>query len=177
MACVQVPGVVYSENELLPGQLMFGCSRMSATLRVQACVDMWKQANEGPAPVERLLRCRACPVGAAHAGIADATHHRLRGTTVCARCHRMHLRLIGGNICVGCKNREYEWLRGKNAKGKFPTQHPTLRRHRVNFCADGKPGVLVRDRASCTTELVVEMLRESGGRVLFGLGRPGVSRG
>lgn len=172
----KAPGVVYSENELMPGQPMFGCTRLSAVLRVESCVTMWRQANAGPPPVERLLRCRGCTVGACHAGAVDPTYHPLRGTTTCSRCHGRDKRLIGGNVCVSCKNREYEWVKGRNAKGKFPTQHPALCRRRVRFLAGGRVGSLVRELSVSTTELVVELLRDSGSRVMLGFGR-GVMRG
>lgn len=168
---VEVPGVEYLTSELLPGRPMFRCSRMSATLQVSSCVGMWREANAGTGVPERGAQCRGCPVGAVHAGEVDPTGHRLRGMPVCSRCHRTDLRLIGGNVCVGCKNREYEWVKGKNAKGKFPACHPPLERRRVVYRAGDRVATLVRDRTASTTELVVELLRDSPSRVVFGLGR------
>lgn len=136
---------------------------------------MWKGANAGVGLPERGAQCRGCPVGATHAGQVDPTGHWLRGMPACSRCHRTDLRLIGGNVCVGCKNREYEWVKGRNAKGKFPTCHPNLEPRRVTYRAGGRVCTLVRERTASTTELVVELLRDSPNRVVFGFGR-GVAR-
>lgn len=166
-----VDGVEYFESELLPGRAMFRCSRISATLQVSTCAGMWREANAGTGIPERGAQCRACVVGAQHAGQVDPTGNRLRGMPVCSRCHRTDLRLIGGNVCVGCKNREYEWVKGRNAKGKFPACHPPLERRRVTYRVGGEVCTLVRERTVNTTELVVELLRDSPNRVVFGLGR------
>lgn len=167
----RVPGVEYSTNPLMPGVAVFRCTRMSATLQVASCRQMWTQANEGGSPPERLFQCRSCPVGAGHAGVQDPAGHVMRGLGVCSRCQRTDLRLIGGNVCVGCKNREYEWVKGCNAKGKFPVCHPAMHRRRVNVCAGGVARVVARDLTVSTVELVVEALRDSPTRVVFGLGR------
>lgn len=84
------------------------------------------------------------------------------------------MRLIGGNVCVSCKNREYEWVKGKNARGKAPVSHPVLERRRV--CVRRGDRVVCVDRAlsSSTLELVVEVLRDSSTRAVFGLGKVGV---
>lgn len=171
MAAVRVPaGVEYFESDLMPGRPMFRCDRLSASLRVEACAGMWREANvQGQMP-ERLFRCRSCPVGAAHAGEVDASYHRLRGLSICSRCHRSDLRLIGGNVCVGCKNREYEWVKGKNAKGQFPKLHPTLARRRCVVMTGGSVRILARELTTAMDELVVEMLRDSSRAVVFGLG-------
>lgn len=165
-----VDGVEYFESGLMPGRPMFRCTRMSASLQVSSCAQMWRDANASGQASERLFQCRGCPVGAVHSGKADPTFHPLRGTTTCSRCHRGDMRLIGGNICVGCKNREYEWLKGRNAKGKFPARHPALDRRRLAFMRGGRPGVLVRELTASPMELVVELLRDSTQRVVFGLG-------
>jgi hypothetical protein len=95
----------------------------------------------------------------------------MRGLGVCSRCQRTDLRLIGGNVCVGCKNREYEWIKGANAKGKFPVCHPPMHRRRLTVCSAGVTRVVARDLTVSTVELVVEALRDSPTRVVFGLGR------
>lgn len=164
-------GVSYFESELLPGRPMFRCDRMAASLQVTRCASMWTEANGRGSPPERLERCRGCSVGACHAGARDPSYHRLRGVTVCARCHRTDLRLIGGNVCVSCQNREYEWVKGRNAKGKFPATHPPLGRRRVTVMVGGEVRVVTRERTTATMELVVGLLRDSPDRVVFGLGR------
>lgn len=161
----------YFENPLLPGRPMFRCDRLSASLLVSACVSMWGEANAAKPMPERLFRCRQCLVGAEHAGVGDANMSALRGAAICSRCHRTDLRLVGGNLCVSCKNREYEWLKGKNAKGKPPERHPALARRSVRYVCDGQVGVLARPLTACADELVVELLRDRAKAVMLGRGR------
>lgn len=165
--------VEYFESPLLPGRTMFRCDRLSASLQVSACSSMWAEANASGAVPERLFRCRQCPLGAAHAGVADANMSPLRGSGICSRCHRADLRLIGGNVCVGCKNREYECIKGRNAKGRVPVKHAPLARRLVRYRAGGEVRVLARAHTTCTDELVVELLRDSAKRVLIGRGGGG----
>lgn len=160
--------VEYFESPLLPGRRMFRCERLSASLQVSACSAMWVEANAAGATPERLFRCRQCPLGAEHAGVGDANMSPLRGSGICSRCHRSDLRLIGGNVCVACKNREYEWLKGRNAKGSRPVKHPPLNRRVVRYVAGGEVRVLARPHTTSADELVVELLRDSAKRVLIG---------
>lgn len=164
-------GVSYFDSDLLPGRPMFRCEKLSASLQVSRCSAMWADANGKGPPPERVERCRGCAVGAAHAGAVDPSGHRLRASGACSRCHRTDLRLIGGNVCVSCQNREYEWVKGRNAKGKFPALHPPLDRRRVTALVGGKVKVVARERTTATLELVVELLRDSPDRVVFGMGR------
>lgn len=159
--------VDYFENPLLPGRKMFRCERLSASLQVSACAGMWTEANAAGAVPERLFRCRQCPLGAQHAGVGDANMSALRGTPICSRCHRTDLRLIGGNVCVSCTNRQYEWIKGRNAKGKAPVKHPDLVRRTVRYVAGGEVKVLSRPLTASTDELVVELLRDSPKRVVI----------
>jgi hypothetical protein len=162
--------IEYFESELLPGRPMFRCSRLAASLQVSRCASMWTEANGRQAP-ERLERCRGCAIGAGHAGAENPAYHRLRGSTTCARCHRKDLRLIGGNLCVSCKNREYEWVNGRNRRGKFPMLHPAMARRRVTVLTGGRVRGVGRELTTSSLELVVELLRDSPDRVVFGLGR------
>jgi len=164
-------GVVYFEMaDLMPGRAMFRCERMSASLQVTRCEAMWTEANGKGAVPERVERCLGCAVGAAHAGASDPSYHRLRGVGVCARCQRTDLRLIAKNICVGCQNRAYEWVKGRNAKGKFPAKHPPMAARRVAVAAGGVARVVRRELTVSTLELVVEVLRDSPQRAVFGFG-------
>lgn len=171
MSTPKAPGVVYFESELLPGKPMLRCDRMSASLQVTRCASMWVEANESRVSPERVGRCQGCAIGAAHAGAKDPNYHRLRGSPTCARCQRTGLRLIGGNVCVSCKNREYEWGKGRNARGRFPVMHPDLARRQIVVLAGGVVRVVARELTAGTMELVVEVLRDSPDRVVFGLGR------
>ena len=169
-AVSRADGVGYFESELMPGKLMFRCDRLSASLRADTCAGMWREANANGQPQERLFRCRSCPVGAVHAGEVGASCHRLRGLSICARCHRTGLRLIGGNLCVSCANRQYEWVKGKNAKGQPPKLHPKLERRRCVVAVGGEVREVVRELTVGVDEVVVELLRDSGRGVVFGFG-------
>jgi hypothetical protein len=162
-----VPAIVYFENPLLPGKAMFGYDKLSASLQVSVCAGMWEQAN-GPDPLERLARCKQCAVGAGHAGALDVNMSPLRGTATCSRCNRTDLRLIGGNVCMGCKNREYEWINGRNAQGKPPETHPVLERRCVRYSVGGEVKTLSRVHTASSGELVVELMRDQGTRVVMG---------
>jgi hypothetical protein len=165
--------IEYFEYPEMPGQKMFQCTALRATLRVEACKEMWVKANGKDAP-DRLHKCRQCQIGAQHVGVVDAALNKLRGTGTCARCHRTDMRLIGGNICVCCKNREYEWVKGRNGRGKFPITHPQLDKRIARYVVAGQVRVLVRQRTASMDELTIELLRDSEKRVLLGWGR-GVS--
>jgi hypothetical protein len=155
-----VPPVIYFEHELMPGKKMFRCVRLSSTLQVTSCEGMWREANAGKQEP-----------GAMHAGVQDASVNPFRGKSMCARCNRSDLRLIGGNICVGCKNREYEWIKGANAKGRPPTKHPPLDKRVVRFVVDGEVRTMSRVHSASMEELVVELLRDSPKRVMLGRGK------
>lgn len=166
--------VEYFESDLLPGKPMFRCERMAASLQVSACAGMWREANAGGQAPDRLFRCMQCPIGAQHAGVADANMSPLRGTGICSRCHRTDLRLIGGNICVSCQNRQYEFIKGSNAKGKAPVKCMPLGRRTVQFVCEGQVRTLSRQHTGSTDELVVELLRDASKRVMLGRGKTGV---
>lgn len=175
-----VAGVSYRLSDLLPGRTLFDCSRLSATLQVTSCAQMWKQANgrkhrprdnglQRTSP-DSLLRCQSCPVGAQHAGEPAPGNHWLFGSTTCSRCGRTDQRLIGGDVCVSCYNREREWRNGKNGKGKFPSQYQGLHHVRVWVSVAGSPRLLER-QASGVHEVVVGALRDSRRAVAFGFGK------
>jgi hypothetical protein len=152
----------------MPGVAMFKCERLHASLQVGKCRDMWVATNEGA--IGGCERCGKCQVGAGHAGVTGSSFSPLRGTMTCARCHRTDQRLIGGNVCVSCYNRAREWLSGKNAKGSKPCKHPALERRVVRYVEDGVVRVMSRAHTVGMGELVVEVLRDSGKRVVFGRG-------
>jgi hypothetical protein len=162
--------IEYFEVPEMPGKRMFTCTAMRASLRVDACKEMWAKANAKDAP-ERLHKCKQCPIGAMHVGVVDQAMNRVRGSATCSRCHRTDMRLIGGNICVCCKNREYEWVKGKNGRGKFPVTHPMLNKRVVRYVVAGEVRVLTRVLTASMDELTVELLRDCDKRVVFGLGR------
>lgn len=161
--------VVYFERAELPGRQFFRCDRMRATLSTDACQGMWRKANGDGGDGGEREACLRCPLGAQHAGAIDANLSSLHLAKLCARCHRPASRLINGMVCVSCMNRQYEFLRGRNAKGTIPTMKPLCRR-RVRFTAGGEPCSLVVQHSLDTDELVVAALRDNKNRVRFGFG-------
>lgn len=129
---------------------------------------MWRQANHG-GDHEREA-CVNCPIGARHAGARDASLSPLRGSKLCARCHNPGRRLIGGHVCVSCKNREYEFIRGCNAKGTRPVKVARLDRRRVRYLCGREMRSLTLSHALDPSEPVVAVLRDSNCRARFGLG-------
>lgn len=159
--------VVYFERVEMPGVQHFRCDRLRATLSTAACAGMWRRANGGTEDRESCLRC---PMGAVHAGEPLANLSPLRLGTICARCHNPARRLIGKMVCVSCKNREYEVLRGRNAKGTRPVKIGGLCRRRIRYTIGNELHSLVVPYSLDTEELVVAALRDSPNRVCFGLG-------
>lgn len=159
--------VQYFERPEMPGVAHFSCERMRATLSTGSCAAMWRQANLEECGREACLRC---PIGAQHAGETQANLSGLRLGPICARCHRPARRLIGGMHCVSCKNREYEFLKGRNAKGTKPTKLANLCKRRIRFMAGGELRSLAVPLSLDTDELVVAALRDTPQRVRFGFG-------
>lgn len=157
--------VTYIEMAEMPGVPMFRCDRLRATLSVSSCAGMWRGGNQEN--IERLDRCKCCPIGAVHAGETAASMSPLMGASVCARCHVTAGRLIGKHLCVSCYNRQREWLIGKNSRGTAPIKMQPLYRRRIRYLAGGEPVTLSLDLSHDTTELVVAALRDSKKRIVF----------
>lgn len=157
--------VSYFPLEQAPGRLFFRCEAQRATLSTEACAGMWREGNHGG--IEKRATCRRCPMGAEHAGEALASLSPLRGTLTCARCHRPALRLIQGHVCVSCKNREYEVVKGANAKGTRPIKLGPLEPRRLVFIAGKALTALAMPRTIDRAELIVAALRDSSDRVRF----------
>lgn len=159
--------VAYFANPLTPGRQYFDCERLRARLCTGTCAAMWREANGRG---EGRETCRRCPLGANHAGEADASTSEFAGALICSRCHRPASRLIGGMHCVSCKNREYEFLKGRNAKGTTPVKLACLTRRRIRFLAGAQPCMLALPLTLDPDELIVAALRDHRERVRFGLG-------
>lgn len=149
----------------MPGVQFFRCDRLRATLSVPSCATMWKGGNRDN--VERLARCKACPMGAVHAGETAASMSPLMGQCVCARCHSGASRLIGKHLCISCYNRQREWIIGRNSKGSAPSKMAPLAARRIRFMCGGTPVTLALEHSADTMELVVAALRDSRKRVMF----------
>ena len=169
----QAPGwaPVYFERAEVPGQSYFRCPTYAATISTSQCASMWRIARATSG--DRNMRCRGCSVGAAHAGEVHEEVSALYGTPICPRCRRTGLRLIQGQVCVSCYNRQREFLIGRNAKGARPVKIKALPPRSIAY-ADGD-GVKVhrRQRALDLTEAMLALLRTIPAQVQFGF-RSGV---
>lgn len=173
MRCV----IEYFTIPELPDRQMFRCERLAATLQVKSCADRWVEANSKAAP-ERLDLCKNCPIGAKHAGVGEISLSPLRGMSICARCHQGTTRLVRKHLCVSCANREYEYRKGRNAKGSAPIKHPPLHRLELKIQA-GTTVQRLRMQAVSTEELVIAALRDTSKQVTFAFNpvRPVIPQG
>lgn len=162
--------VEYFSVQAMPGHAFFKCDALRASLTTNSCAKNWGQANhEGS---EARMTCRRCPIGAFHAGEVDANMSPLKGTLTCGRCHRGSERLIGGHVCVSCKNREYEVLRGYNAKGSKPVNLPPLVPRRQRYLEADEVKVATRARTIDGEEMLIAILRDAAKRVRFAFTPP-----
>lgn len=158
--------VEYFKMDGVPEQDYFYCEQYRATLSVQACAAMWREANSGRST--RNLSCLRCPIGARHAGVTNASTSKVRGASICARCHRRDRRLIHKSMCVSCYNREREILAGKNAKGSPPSRLPALGARSIRYRSGQRLVDVHVERSVDLSELIVGALRDSVRRVSFG---------
>lgn len=163
----QLPGVSYRSVAGL-NRPVFDCGPHRAVLTTTTCARMWRQAQSATRSEERHLACRACPIGAGHAGETSVFYSRLYGTMICPRCGKGTTRMIRDRVCVSCRNREYEWNRGFNAKGAPITEMRPLRPAELRYSIDGRPARFRTQLAVDTTEVVAHLLRTTRGKLSFG---------
>lgn len=123
------------------GQRHFRCERLHALIGTHDCVRRWQEARRRQD--DRLVLCRQCPVGALHAQQASSpvAAGSAKHSAICLRCGRLATRLIKGELCPSCSNREAEWRRGTNGRGSKPIKYVPLRRWRVGVIEkDGHEG-------------------------------------
>lgn len=152
-----------------PGQQYFDCDRMHATLSTTACANNWRRSQDRDGG---LWQCRGCRVGAGHAGEREANLWFGRGELICARCHRGTVRLVRGELCVSCYNRERESILGVNARGVFPTKMPALRERTLFFVQGLAARQVTKPRSLDMTELLVAQLRDARESVTFAFRAP-----
>jgi len=115
---------IYRALDIAPGQRYFNCQPLRASINTAACAQRWASA-------ETTAQCHECKLGRLH----HSDHHptkqpRLRKANVsaCLCCDRTDLRTIKvTGLCVSCHNRQQEWIKGRNAKGKMPVLFEPLR--------------------------------------------------
>ncbi|CAE6693976.1 hypothetical protein R69619_00386 [Paraburkholderia nemoris] len=165
---VQMPVYFELAGGLLPGVRHFACSKLRATMSVEACSGRWHKANSTDVDADRMNTCKHCATGAQHSGRANHNPSKLRGMTICGRCHTGVARLIGKHLCVSCYNRQREYLIGKNAKGTAPIKLAKLEPRRIRYMAGKAPKTLYMPLTVDTEELVISALRDSKDKVRFG---------
>lgn len=119
--------------ERIKGQRHFRCERLHAVIGTHECVRRWQGACQRQD--DRLVLCRQCPVGALHARQAPSpgAGAGVQHATLCLRCGRLATRLLKGDLCPSCANREAEWRRGTNGRGTMPIKYAPLKQWRVGI--------------------------------------------
>lgn len=102
-----------------------------------------------------------------HAGETAASLSPLKHTLICARCHRRANRLVGKHICVSCKNREYEWLKGRNAKGSKPVKLKALGPRTLRYLHGEELRTMHLPLSVDVEELIVAAIRDSANKIRF----------
>lgn len=169
--------VTYKSLDGVPG-LYFDCPCGLGTLSDSACGRLYKEAMSPVGLKEgRRITCRACPVGACHAGVSlkVASTSRFLGSCVCARCHGDAARLIRGSICVSCYNREREVLIGRNGRGGKPVFGKPIGMTVMAVLFDSGKTIQVRriEKITSQMEVVLAIVRSEPKTVWFGwVGQP-----
>lgn len=95
---------------------LFACPRHAGDLRITpaTCARMYRRAIHAER-FDPITLCLGCPIGAAHAGetIPRVEDIPQPPKNLCCRCGATDRRLVRGQICVSCYNREREALRGR----------------------------------------------------------------
>jgi hypothetical protein len=144
----------------------FRCDSYRATLSTSACADRWNAAQQADAhDAYRFEKCRACPIGAAHAGRPFVHYSPYYGSAICPRCRTFATRMIGGTRCISCYNREREFKVGRNGKGNMPTFRFDLRR--IGVVTEAGYVEVSNEFTADTAELVLNVLRQVPGKVMF----------
>lgn len=153
----------------------FRCVARAATLSVDACEKMWREAQTAKGEnADRLIKCRQCQIGAAHAGATIVERSDFFEACICPRCRNgTTRRMIGNRLCISCYNREREFRLGKNAKGTKPVKLAALHSRAIRYvikAAGKKDRVVVKQTYPVvdTLEAVIDILRHAEGHVRFG---------
>jgi hypothetical protein len=104
------------------------------TLSAQSCANYHVSAQKKEWAL-RLRHCVECPVGAKNAGVDLAAPFQRR--EVCLRCGSGRGRMVFARLCMSCYNRESEWKKGRNAKGRQPREYKPLVRFFFTRSANG----------------------------------------
>jgi len=104
---------------------MFACQRLPGNLKLSkaSCAAMWRRGLLPDSDETIAWHCRGCETGALHAGAADKPAPRARR---CVRCGDGGIKIVGGILCISCYNRQAEFAKGCNGKGKVPVDFQPL---------------------------------------------------
>jgi hypothetical protein len=161
--------ITYRTIDGVPGQY-FDCPSGMGCLSANACGRAYSEAMSPVGLKEgRRITCRACPVGAQHAGVPTeaASVSRFLGGCCCSRCQADARRLIRSSICVSCYNREREVLIGKNAKGGKPIFGKAIGSEIVACLIGDLVQVRQMDKVTSLMESVLSILRGESRTVFF----------
>lgn len=171
----EADGVTYAENALAPGMKFFRCGPLRASMSMQGCASRWREAQlaSGEA-ADRLVSCRGCAIGAAHAGFQPVRYSPHYGASICPRCGKGTTRMIGGRVCVSCYNRAREMRAGKNARGNRPIEllQSPLRTVEIRLEVDASARRMRDRETSSMTETMLQVLRTTKGEIAFGFAGP-----
>lgn len=163
----EVGGAV--EYTTYPGcaRKFFRCQPYSAVLSVEACAERFTRAQTAERDkLDPVQHCRACAIGARHAGVSAPFYSWLYQSPICPRCGKGTTRMIGNRKCVSCYHRTRELKAGKNAKGTPPINLKPLRPMRVACTVDGVP-VIFKTAAVDGIEVMAAVSRVTKGRIIF----------
>ena len=166
------PGVAYTTY---PGTdlRLFRCDRLSATLSTDACAQRHRDAQSATGDhLDRLIDCRSCPIGAAHAGTTLIHYSWLYGSEICPRCGKGTTRMIHGRRCISCYNREREVLSGQNGKRRKPIYLRPVAPIELHYITDGEPRRIQLAQATGLVEAMAHVLRTTPGDIVFHRHRP-----
>lgn len=127
ISVMTIADVVLRENAAYPDFKTFHCSTLRCDISLSACKSNYLGG--------RILSCKGCAVGGAHAGNTPMETDRHTNADAvralaCIRCEKnayTNKRLIGrmrlvrsATLCVSCVNRHLEFEKRANSKGGMP---------------------------------------------------------
>lgn len=160
----------------------FRCAPYSIEISVAQCAASWEAARRTTLPGSKTAleagdrKCKTCPIGQAHATGSDPATaipaSPFFQAPICPRCTRdagatCRMRLIKGELCISCHNRQWEFLRGYNGKGS-PPKIAEIPARSIAYHDGERVNIHRRQHAMHTVETMIAVLREVPRAVAFG---------
>lgn len=156
---------------MVDGVVMVTCDRRNVRLTSSGCARMYLSAKaERPAQWEARAACVGCASGAARAGqpINGAEVAALAWRACCSRCRAGGRRLISGDLCISCWNRNREARIGRDRKGHRPRLADALHTTTI-VVTEGEAARLVTEHGVLTAaEVMVRAAKKATRPLLFG---------